>query len=115
MRCHLPDADALNAANGPTAACVNGIARTMPLAENGISLSNCSGIRSLGKPATTNLLIFGTEKISRFVVAGFPRLRIPEQLDKLIPFSANGMVLAIPLTQAAVGPFAAFNASASGR
>ena len=37
-------------------------------------------------------------------------LENPKRLYGLIPFSADGMVLAIPLTQAAVGPFAAFNA-----
>src|ERR1044072_2958839 len=53
--------------------------------------------------------------MSRFVAAGFRTVGIPKPLDRLIPFSADGMVLAIPLTQAAVGPFAAFNACASGR
>jgi hypothetical protein len=34
---------------------------------------------------------------------GFRLLKIPKRLDGLIAFSIDGMVLAIPLTQAAVG------------
>src|SRR4051812_37303488 len=33
MCCHLPDADVWTLRNGPTAACVNGIARSMPRSE----------------------------------------------------------------------------------
>jgi hypothetical protein len=37
------------------------------------------------------------------VAPGFRALKIPKRLDRLIAFFRNGMVLAIPLTQAAVG------------
>src|SRR5438309_5208263 len=37
MCCHLPDADVWTLRNCPTAACVNGIARSMPRSEGGLS------------------------------------------------------------------------------
>jgi hypothetical protein len=41
--------------------------------------------------------------MSNLSAPGFRLPEIPKRLDGLITFSANGMVLAIPLTQAAVG------------
>ena len=41
--------------------------------------------------------------MSNFPAVGFRLVEISKRLDGLIVFSADGMVLAIPLTQAAVG------------
>src|SRR4051794_23999755 len=62
MWCHLPDADVKTLRNGPTAACVNGIARTMP--RGPLDLTKCLRCRILRLPPNLGVscLIFGLKK-----------------------------------------------------
>src|SRR6202035_1716823 len=62
MRCHLPDADVETLRNGPTAACVNGIARTVPRSPNGVTAWFRERIPRAAAKRARSCLIFGPKK-----------------------------------------------------